>query len=404
MSGPSTAPSENSNDSVASAAPKPCKVCSAPAKYTCPRCSYTTCSLACVKSHKQNDSCSGVRDPAKFVPLNQFTQGTWSDDYKWLEDGRRQVASWGKGIKVEEVDGGANAGRGRGRGRGGPVGRGQKRSRTDGMRRELLKLGCRAEFMPEGMGRKKMNQSSWNQKYGQLHLTIHLLIPHTLLADSTASPFSSTKTIAHPRVLFASNDDSASLPNLSSILPSLNTPISELQLLLPFHSTPSHSAPAHELHQQLFYPPLDAEKPLKEVLQGAAWIEFPEIRVMLKDEWEQKMRRGEVVITGLEEMQHAAIAGVGGVAERTRDSGWGAKRSGAQVSDGTEAAPAKKVKVDVGTSLLALGEYASDEESDEEQDQGEEGQLEEGEDEGEDPSPEVMEAVGRALIADLGEA
>ncbi|ODN84372.1 hypothetical protein L202_00336 [Cryptococcus amylolentus CBS 6039] len=402
MSEPPATPSGDPSTSTAAApAPKPCKICSAPAKYTCPRCSSTTCSLACVKLHKQNDTCSGVRDPAKYVPLNQFTQGTWSDDYKWLEDGRRQVAGWGQGVKVEEVEGGGNAGRGRGRGRGGPAGRGQKRSRTDGMRRELLKWGCRAEFMPEGMGRKKMNQSSWNQKSGQLHLTIHLIIPHTLLAEPTTSPSSSSKTIAHPRVLFASNDDSATLPNLSSFLPPLNTPVVELQLLLPFYSTPSHPAPAHELHQQLFYPPLDADKPLKEVLQGAAWVEFPEIRVMLKDEWEKKVQKGEVVIIGREETQYDGVAGV---AERTRDSGWGAKRSGAPLTAGGAGAavPAKKAKVDAGTSLLALGDYASDEDSDEEV--GEEGQIEEGEDEGEDPSPEVMEAVGRALIADLGEA
>lgn len=156
-------PTENTFQSSSAAGPsKICAVCSSPAKYTCPRCSARSCSLNCSQIHKSRDSCSGIRDPAKFVPLNQYGQGVWSSDYTLLEEGRRQIAGWGKGIKIEEVNGGVVSSRGRGRGSRAP--KGQRRSKTDGLRRELERYGCRAEFMPEGMGRKKTNQSSWNPK------------------------------------------------------------------------------------------------------------------------------------------------------------------------------------------------------------------------------------------------
>lgn len=42
-----------------------------PSKYKCPGCSLRTCSLPCVKSHKQRTSCTGKR-PTTFVPLSEF--------------------------------------------------------------------------------------------------------------------------------------------------------------------------------------------------------------------------------------------------------------------------------------------------------------------------------------------
>ncbi|KDO46088.1 hypothetical protein CISIN_1g047076mg [Citrus sinensis] len=41
-------------------------------KYKCPGCSIRTCSLACVKAHKQRTGCSGNRNVTQFVPLSQF--------------------------------------------------------------------------------------------------------------------------------------------------------------------------------------------------------------------------------------------------------------------------------------------------------------------------------------------
>lgn len=154
------------------AGPSTCAICSEPPKYTCPGCSTRTCSAVCSKAHKVQMNCNGKRDPTKFVTLNTFNQGDWGGDYAYLEDGRRKIADWGKEIPASSVPyqqsgrGGhhSRGGGGGHHGGGGGVGRKRVSPKVEGLRRELEKLGMDVEFMPEGMGRRKLNQSGWNPK------------------------------------------------------------------------------------------------------------------------------------------------------------------------------------------------------------------------------------------------
>lgn len=51
-----------------------CENCGAnEAKYTCPRCEYRSCCLQCVKSHKKEFDCNGIRDKTRFKSVSQFT-------------------------------------------------------------------------------------------------------------------------------------------------------------------------------------------------------------------------------------------------------------------------------------------------------------------------------------------
>lgn len=43
------------------------------AKFTCPKCEVRTCSLKCVKVHKIELKCDGVRDKTKYIPVQCFT-------------------------------------------------------------------------------------------------------------------------------------------------------------------------------------------------------------------------------------------------------------------------------------------------------------------------------------------
>ncbi|XP_044528769.1 box C/D snoRNA protein 1 isoform X1 [Gracilinanus agilis] len=56
------------------------------AKYRCPRCMKCSCSLACVKKHKTELTCSGIREKTAFVSLKQFTEINLLSDYRFLED------------------------------------------------------------------------------------------------------------------------------------------------------------------------------------------------------------------------------------------------------------------------------------------------------------------------------
>ena len=68
----------------------PCEVCAAgAAKYKCPRCFVQTCSLACVKRHKAEQECSGVRNKAEYRSLTDFTDNDMRSDFHFLTDVER---------------------------------------------------------------------------------------------------------------------------------------------------------------------------------------------------------------------------------------------------------------------------------------------------------------------------
>ncbi|XP_019749904.1 box C/D snoRNA protein 1-like [Hippocampus comes] len=54
-----------------------CGVCGfGEAKYKCPACLTHSCSLLCVKKHKEESRCSGVRNKTAFLNLSQFDEMT----------------------------------------------------------------------------------------------------------------------------------------------------------------------------------------------------------------------------------------------------------------------------------------------------------------------------------------
>lgn len=69
-----------------------CEVCGGKdAIYTCPKCELKTCSLSCVKIHKKELNCDGVRDRTRFVYIDKFTDLDLFNDYKLLEECSRFV-------------------------------------------------------------------------------------------------------------------------------------------------------------------------------------------------------------------------------------------------------------------------------------------------------------------------
>ena len=68
-----------------------CWNCTNLSKYKCPKCSIKSCSLECVKNHKENYSCDGLRDKVKYVGLKKFTDMDIVNDYRLMEEVSQQV-------------------------------------------------------------------------------------------------------------------------------------------------------------------------------------------------------------------------------------------------------------------------------------------------------------------------
>lgn len=125
-------------------------------------------------------------------------------------------------------------------------------------------------------------------------------------------------------------------------------------------------------------------------------MEFPEIQLIARETWEEMVNKGDVIITEIE-----AVSQVPG---RERDSGWGAKRRPNEVAkrEGQQDG-AKRLKAESNQGLLALGEYDSEEGSEAENGAEDADALIVEDANDEVPSPEMLVAVGQALMADLGE-
>lgn len=70
--------------------------------YFCPRCQIRTCSLKCVRAHKERTQCSGKRNRSEFLPVCRMTDNTLRNDYFFLEDVLNQTSN--KKLKTETLN------------------------------------------------------------------------------------------------------------------------------------------------------------------------------------------------------------------------------------------------------------------------------------------------------------
>ncbi|XP_043226309.1 box C/D snoRNA protein 1-like [Amphibalanus amphitrite] len=118
-----------------------CQQCSEPAKYTCPGCLWRTCSVKCIKRHKEETQCTGLRDKVKYKPMSQLGDLDILNDYRLLEEIGRQV----------EVAGRTAPRCGR---HGAPP---PLRPALHRLRRLAKKRGVRLDFLPESFERRRQN-------------------------------------------------------------------------------------------------------------------------------------------------------------------------------------------------------------------------------------------------------
>ncbi|PFH52635.1 hypothetical protein AMATHDRAFT_139639 [Amanita thiersii Skay4041] len=270
-----------------------CAVCKiSEAKYTCPRCSLHSCSVACSSSHKKTNNCPGARNKAEYIPMNKYGWGAMMDDYVFLEEMGRKVGDWGREIVRGKYDlrpGSSSQTKRK------PMHVNVTRGKT---KRDILKLQLEArdiemDLLPVGMERRKVNQSCWDNKRKTAFLTIEMKFYQP--ADPLAPP---SATREKPiRLLTHRNDINTSLLELIQKQVSSNKKLPSWvkSLVTADEDSPESFITPHVVmsalreavpivgllsyqHQSAYYR-FDPAEPLSSLLKGTCFVEFPTIEV-----------------------------------------------------------------------------------------------------------------------------
>ncbi|KAI0004920.1 hypothetical protein BJV74DRAFT_805715 [Russula compacta] len=281
-----------------------CVVCSSHITiYTCPRCATRTCSLPCSVAHKTRTGCSGVRDKAKFVPMNHYSYGTMMDDYIFLEDVSRRVSEWGRDI-VHGGYGNPQARHGREIGRRKMTRDGISRKKRDVLKSQLELTDIEIDLLPAGMARRTLNHSTWDPKKRTAFLTVEYIIHPPTAQD--AAPNDAQEPFA---LLTHRNNFDLSLCDLFQSQISQRTkgkaradlPAWIKALALPHPDIPDAFTPPQffirapldllsERSEKFGFIKLDGEQKLSALLRNKQIVEFPTIEV-----WEEGSFRGVLV-------------------------------------------------------------------------------------------------------------
>jgi len=144
---------------------KNCEICENKVpKYTCPGCGTKTCSLGCVKSHKESSGCNGKRKRTEFVDIKSFNDQHLRSDLRFLEDVNREADN----AKRRLTSVGANRG-----GRSENARNVGEKARRDAARlpqrveefiQQAANRGTRVLIMPQGMSRRAANNSYFDRR------------------------------------------------------------------------------------------------------------------------------------------------------------------------------------------------------------------------------------------------
>ncbi|KAF8403887.1 hypothetical protein HHK36_011993 [Tetracentron sinense] len=126
-----------------------------PSKYRCPGCSIRSCSLPCVKVHKQRIGCTGKRPRTQFVPLSQFNDNLLVSDYNLLEEVKR-VAESAQRMR-HKLCGNSHF---------------KLPFKLQNLRKVAGRRRTKILFLPSGMSKREKNQSRCDQRKKSIYWTI----------------------------------------------------------------------------------------------------------------------------------------------------------------------------------------------------------------------------------------
>ncbi|KAL1022766.1 hypothetical protein UPYG_G00032020 [Umbra pygmaea] len=229
-----------------------CGVCGyEEAKYRCPGCLKHSCSLACVKKHKEQSGCSGLRDKTAYVALSKMDEMNLLSDYRFLEDTGRMADSANRNALVHRPHINFKAKR---------------------LTAQARRLNITLKFLPNHFTKSRENSTICLTKENRFLWHVKLLFPQS------SSEFTERRV---------SDDHTLEQILTPYIHPTESEPVRRQKLKMYVHSPMDHIRVFMKVEgrkaNSVRYHELDVAKTLKENLKFKLVIEYPSLHIVLKD-------------------------------------------------------------------------------------------------------------------------
>ncbi|XP_037326122.2 box C/D snoRNA protein 1 [Pungitius pungitius] len=238
-----------------------CGVCgSEEAKYRCPACLANSCSLLCVKKHKDDTGCSGVRNKTAFVTISEFDEMTLLSDYRLLEDTGR-FAGGATRDKLVQVP--------------------RSTARAKRLAAGARKLNITLRFLPITFTKSKENSTLFFTKDKLFLWHVKVIFPQssTEFSQRRVLDGQTLEQILTPYI-HPTESDPVTRQKLKVYV---RTPFDHVKVFMKAEGRKANSVRYHEL---------DICKTLRDNLSYKTIIEYPVLHVVLREHWKEFPLKG----------------------------------------------------------------------------------------------------------------
>ncbi|XP_035810977.2 box C/D snoRNA protein 1 [Amphiprion ocellaris] len=240
-----------------------CGVCgSEEAKYKCPACLTYSCSLLCVKKHKEDSGCSGVRNKTAFVTLSHFDEMTLLSDYRFLEDTGRFADGANRDNLIRAP---------------------RTTFKTKTLAANARKMNITLRLLPVSFSKSRENSTVFLKKEKLFLWHLKLIFPQS------SSEFSQRRVC-----------DTQTLEQILTayIHPTESEPVTRQKLKMyvhaPFDDVKVFMKAEGRKANSVRYRELNIHKSLRDNLSYKTLIEYPVLHVVLRDHWKDYPLKGPV--------------------------------------------------------------------------------------------------------------
>uniref|UniRef100_UPI0037E808F6 box C/D snoRNA protein 1 n=1 Tax=Semicossyphus pulcher TaxID=241346 RepID=UPI0037E808F6 len=238
-----------------------CGVCgSGEAKYRCPACLSHSCSLLCVKKHKEDSGCSGVRNKTAFVTLTQFDEMALLNDYRFLEDTGRFADGTTRDNLIRTP---------------------RSTIKAKKLAANARKINITLRFLPVTFTKSRENSTFFLTKERLFLWHVKLLFPQssTEFSQRRVSEKQTLEQILTPYI-HPTESDPVTRQKLKVYVHALSD---DVKVFMKAEGRKANSVRYHEL---------DIHKSLRDNLSYKTLIEYPVLHVVLRDHWKEYPPKG----------------------------------------------------------------------------------------------------------------